>query len=226
MSLSDSSPPRFSSFSFACLSHHIHTQAVGLYLFSSPPLPCHISITRQNGYGLLLGSHLHISLSYIFQKVAMGFYSFFAAVGTVVNVWADWMYRGGESEPYQHGVHSDQLIPCLFLSYLRLYMLDWIKKTSSHLNKTYLYLIKCPPQKNTATASPVRLSCSANRPTIQLEICKNFWFSDLKHFGTVDILYLLQSYYRIYNMNHWCEILLCVCRVMAEVIEGHYDFEL
>lgn len=36
------------------------TQSMGLYLLSPP---CHISITRQNGYGLLLGSHLHISLS-------------------------------------------------------------------------------------------------------------------------------------------------------------------
>lgn len=38
--------------------------------------PCHISTTRQNGYGLLLGSHLHISPSYIFQKVVRGFHSF------------------------------------------------------------------------------------------------------------------------------------------------------
>lgn len=49
------------------------TESIGWYLFSPP---CHISITRQNGYGLLLGSHLHISLSYIFQKVVRGFHSF------------------------------------------------------------------------------------------------------------------------------------------------------
>lgn len=82
----------FSLLIFFCHPHSLRlslatytlTGSIGLYLLT---LPCHISITRQNGYGLLLGSHLHISLSYIFQKVVRGF-SFFrcAAVGTAVSV--------------------------------------------------------------------------------------------------------------------------------------------
>lgn len=64
-----------------------HTESIGFHPLTShtptstptPHLhtPCHISITRQNGYGLRLGSHLHISLGHIFQKVAMASFFFF-----------------------------------------------------------------------------------------------------------------------------------------------------
>lgn len=54
-----------------------HYRVNRFVLYSNPhsfSLPsCLIPITTQNGYGLLLGSHLHISLSYIFQKVVMWF---------------------------------------------------------------------------------------------------------------------------------------------------------
>lgn len=76
-------PPRFR----LSVTTYTPTGSIGFYFFK--PL-CHISITRQNGYGLLLGSHLHISISYIFQKVVRGFHSLSAAV----IVWADWLYRG------------------------------------------------------------------------------------------------------------------------------------
>lgn len=70
----------YSSFFFfhppdLCLSvtTYTPTESISFYFFTPP---CRISITRQNGYGLLLGSHLHISLSYIFQKVVRGLHSF------------------------------------------------------------------------------------------------------------------------------------------------------
>lgn len=105
----------YSSFFFfhppdLCLSvtTYTPTESISFYFFT--PLCC-ISITRQNGYGLLLGSHLHISLSYIFQKVVRGLHSFsllqwlFEQIGYTGA--AEWGW-------YWDGVPSEQLIPSFF----------------------------------------------------------------------------------------------------------------
>lgn len=76
----------FPLFLLPTLSHHpIHTQRINRFVLIHPLL-CHISITRQNGYGLLLRPQL----AFIhFPEGSQGFSFFFsAAVGTTVNIWA------------------------------------------------------------------------------------------------------------------------------------------
>lgn len=123
----------YSSFFFfhppdLCLSvtTYTPTESISFYFFT--PLCC-ISITRQNGYGLLLGSHLHISLSYIFQKVVRGLHSFsllqwlFEQIGYTGA--AEWGW-------YWDGVPSEQLIPSFF--FLSEVIHAWLDKKSPLLS--------------------------------------------------------------------------------------------
>lgn len=123
----------YSSFFFfhppdLCLSvtTYTPTESISFYFFT--PLCC-ISITRQNGYGLLLGSHLHISLSYIFQKVVRGLHSFsllqwlFEQIGYTGA--AEWGW-------YRDGVPSEQLIPSFF--FLSEVIHAWLDKKSPLLS--------------------------------------------------------------------------------------------
>lgn len=111
-----------------------HTESIGFHPLTShtptsnptPHLhtPCHISITRQNGYGLRLGSHLHISLGHIFQKVAMASFFFFFLILLLCTG------RGIVSlhslpPPTTHCIHIHTHTH--LHSYLRTYMLDWVK---------------------------------------------------------------------------------------------------
>lgn len=121
----------YSSFFFfhppdLCLSvtTYTPTESISFYFFTPP---CRISITRQNGYGLLLGSHLHISLSYILYLCTSDFILSLCCSDCLSRL----AIQGLQSED-DMGMASFQnnSFPPSF-SYLKSYMLDWIKSLHS-----------------------------------------------------------------------------------------------